>query len=325
MFPANHSINLNMLKLSPGCLSSLVKYMYTQELDVNAKNVNRLLTAATSLGMDSAKAEIMKYDFPAADDEKEACETLTTSGTDAEAEVVEDLEMGEVKEEEIAEKQGDSSEEKEESGGEKNADHDDAENEALDELFTDPQDKSNDDSDWPKSECEDKVRPKRKVRKSYAGRRKSEKYAEFHAMKGEDGWYHCDFEGCGYKSKPLCNLVRHYTMHSEKKSYSCSFCGKSFKTLVYVQDHERTHSGMLWFLQLLSKLSIFFTFQMRDLSFVPSVELPSNPVNICKGTRRPTCLTEVCYRREFISACQSNCGICRGIYLRVVRRQDFPN
>ncbi|ELU02819.1 hypothetical protein CAPTEDRAFT_137609 [Capitella teleta] len=80
----------------------------------------------------------------------------------------------------------------------------------------------------------------RKRKKLGTGR--PQKNKRFHQLKGTDGRYHCDFEGCEYSSAVLCNLVRHYRKHLDEKPFTCQKCGKSFKLKKYLTDHELTHS-----------------------------------------------------------------------------------
>ena len=53
--------------------------------------------------------------------------------------------------------------------------------------------------------------------------------------------YKCTYRGCikSYKSKGT--LVDHEKMHAGL--YKCTFCGKPFGRLSYLEDHERVHTG----------------------------------------------------------------------------------
>jgi len=55
----------------------------------------------------------------------------------------------------------------------------------------------------------------------------------------------CSYEGCGRRFLAQFSLNRHNIIHSDKKRFSCKYCGKKFSLGQYLREHEYRHTKEL--------------------------------------------------------------------------------
>ena len=54
----------------------------------------------------------------------------------------------------------------------------------------------------------------------------------------------CDLKNCNRKFAAKFSLQRHYASHYVDKHLQCSQCPSRFSLQQYLEDHERTHTGL---------------------------------------------------------------------------------
>jgi len=81
---------------------------------------------------------------------------------------------------------------------------------------------------------------------------------------------------CNYTSPRRYLLARHMKAHSEERPHKCAICGRMFKTVIALQNHVNTHTGVrpqhckvgYCFIASVSLLSMYILLLKRELSYM---------------------------------------------------------
>lgn len=55
--------------------------------------------------------------------------------------------------------------------------------------------------------------------------------------------FSCDYPPCAYKTERIQPLLTHRMIHTDEKPYECEVCQAKFRSTIYLQVHERSHTG----------------------------------------------------------------------------------